>query len=42
VLLLHILEAQWGYCNIKKHAVAYTKKFWKGLELEVFWMGIME
>jgi hypothetical protein len=42
VLLLHILEAQWGYRTIKKHALAYTMKFWKGVELEVFWMGIKE
>jgi len=24
----------------KKHDLAYTLKFWKGIELEVFWLGI--
>jgi hypothetical protein len=34
LLLLYILEAQWGYDNIKKHGLADTLKFWKGVELK--------
>jgi len=39
---LYILEAQWGYRTIKKHDLAYTMKFGKGVELKVFWIGIKE
>jgi len=34
LLLLCILEEQWGYRTIKTHDLAYTMKFWKGVELE--------
>ena len=42
MLPICILEAQWGYHTIKKHDLTYTKKFGKGVELEVFWIGIKE
>ena len=42
LLLLCILEAQWGYRTIKKQDLTFTMKFWKGIELEVFWIGIKE
>jgi hypothetical protein len=42
LLLLRILEAQWGYHRKKKIALAYTMKFWEDVELEVFGMGIKE
>ena len=41
LLLLCIVEAQWGHRTIKKHDLAYTLKFWKGIEL-VFWLRIKE
>jgi hypothetical protein len=34
LLLFCILEAQ--YHTIKTHDLAYTMKFWKGAELEIF------
>ena len=42
MLPLCILEGQWGYCTIEKHDLAYTMKSGKGVELEVFWIGIKE
>jgi len=31
-----------GISHHKIHDVTYTMKFWKGIELEVFWHGIKE
>ena len=31
-----------GISHHKKHDLAYTMKFWKGIELEVFWLGIKD
>ena len=42
LLLLCIVEAQWGYRTIKNHDLASTVKFWEYIELEVFWVGIKE
>jgi len=43
LLLLCIPEVQWGYHNIIQHDLAeHCLKFWKGIELEEFWIGIKE
>ena len=31
-----------GISHHRKSDVAYTMKFWKGIELEVFWIGMKE
>ena len=31
-----------GISHHKKSDLAYTMTFWKGIELEVFWIGIKE
>ena len=31
-----------GISHHKKSDLAFTMKFWKGIELEVFWIGIKE